>query len=48
LFRDIFVLRGQFRGMFGDEGQDGPQILHVEQQQPCWSATRKAIFSPLS
>ena len=25
--------RGQFRGVFGDERQDRPQILHVQQQQ---------------
>ena len=34
LFRDIAVLRGQLGGVFGDVGQDRPQVLHVQQQQP--------------
>src|SRR6202042_3372964 len=33
LFRYVSILRGQLGSMFGDETQDRPQILHVQQQQ---------------
>src|SRR6185437_17083966 len=33
LFGDVSILGGQVCGVLGDVRQNGPQVLHVEQQQ---------------